>query len=174
MPFLTKKCPFHTKYMSKKRISEFSAKNNVCPIGTTYWHLVTGGYILQPSRLLASETGSLSILLVSGATLLLPKKCKFWIGVAPRLSGGFQHCYSAKQHCYNVIVFHQLSPLGRVGRVVAMSVCCHCLCVSFPCNFFCVVRPVQSMLCSWTGAILISISISSRALKTRMWSVVQS
>ena len=31
--------------------------------------------------------------------------------------------------------FHQLGPLGRVGLVVAMSVCCHGV-VPFPCDFF--------------------------------------
>ena len=36
--------------------------------------------------------------------------------------------------------FHQLGPLGRVGLVVDMSMCCVlcvvCLSVPFPCNFF--------------------------------------
>ena len=40
------------------------------------------------------------------------------------------------RRCY----FHQLGPLGRVGLVVDMSMCCVlcvvCLSVPFPCNFF--------------------------------------
>ena len=32
-PFSQKKMPFHTKYMAKIRISEFSRKNNFCPYG---------------------------------------------------------------------------------------------------------------------------------------------
>ena len=52
---------------------------------------------------------------------------------------------------------HQLRPLGQVGIVVVMSVCC----CPLPMQFFCVVGLVQSVPCPWTGAI----TISSRALK---------
>ena len=65
--------------------------------------------------------------------------------------------------------FHQLSPLGQVGLVVAKSVCVSVWC-PLPMRFFCVVGLVQSVPRPWTGAI----SISSRALKTRMCSGVWS
>ena len=38
---------------------------------------------------------------------------------------------------YSLTTFHQLGPLGRVGLVVAESVCLSiCLSVPFQCNFF--------------------------------------
>ena len=67
------------------------------------------------------------------------------------------------------MTFHQLNPLGRCV-FVCLSVCLSD--VPFSYNFFCMVGLVQSVPRPWTGAI--SISISSRALKTRMWSGVQS
>ena len=76
--------------------------------------------------------------------------------------------------------FHQLCPLGRIGLVVVICVCfsvCLSVCLSdvpYSCNFLCVVWLVQSMPCPWTGAILVSISILSRTLKTRMCSGVLS
>ena len=79
-----------------------------------------------------------------------------WITVIPLLDAPQVH-------------FHQLGPLGRVGLVVAMSVCC---CCPLPMQFFCVVGLVQRVPRPWTGAI--PISISNRALKTRMCSGVWS
>ena len=74
---------------------------------------------------------------------------------------------------YFVQSFHQLGPLGRVGQRVYMSMCVFVWC-PLPMQFFCVVWLVQSVPRPWTGAISISISISSRALKTRLCSGVQS
>ena len=71
-----------------------------------------------------------------------------------------------------IIIFHQLGPLGRVGLVVTLSMCLSVCPLPMP--FFCVVGLVQSVPCLWTGAILILISISSRALKLRMCSGVRS
>ena len=76
------------------------------------------------------------------------------------------------------ICFFLLGPLGRVGLVDAMGVClCVCLfvCLMSPLHvIFCVVGLVQSVPCPLTGAILISISVSSRALKTSLCSGVRS
>ena len=68
--------------------------------------------------------------------------------------------------------FHQLGPLGRVGLVVTKFVCVCVFVCPLPMQFFCVVGLVRSVPPLWTGAI--SISISSKALKTRMCSGVQS
>ena len=65
--------------------------------------------------------------------------------------------------------FHQLGPLGRVGLVVTKSVCLSVYC-PLPMQFLCEVGRVQSVPCPWTGAMSISISILSRALKMRMCS----
>ena len=61
-----------------------------------------------------------------------------------------------------LVSFFTNSALGRVGLVVAKSVCvCVCLFVPFPCNFFAWVRSVPR---PWTGA---DCALPSRgALKT--------
>ena len=58
-------------------------------------------------------------------------------------------------------LFHQLGPLGRVGLLVAKSLCVF---VPVPCNFFCVGGLMRSVPRPWTG--VDRASPSHGALKT--------
>ena len=95
---------------------------------------------------------------------------------SPSLTVGSFDC-SADMESVNSFTrayFHQHGPLGQVGLVVTKSVCLSVCLLSPSHAIFCVVGLVQSVPRPRTGAILISISISSRALKTRMCSGVRS